>query len=275
MTARPVLVIGATGKTGRRVAARLAAAGQPVRPGSRAAAIPFDWGRPESWEPALDGVGALYVSYHPDLAAPGAPDRIAALVARAAAAGAERLVLLSGRGEHRAALCERIVAESGLAHTLVRAAWFAQNFSEGALRPAVMAGEIALPAGGIAEPVVDAEDIADVAAAALTEPGHAGQLYEVTGPRLMSFSEIADTLAAASGRRVVYRPVGLSAFRDALAAHAGAAMADLLAEIAAETLDGSNAWVGDGVRRALGRPARDFADHARAAAAAGAWRDAA
>jgi uncharacterized protein YbjT (DUF2867 family) len=267
-----VLVIGSTGKTGRRVARLLEDRGVAVRHGARGSAIPFDWERPETWPAALEGCTAAYVAYYPDLAAPGAEEKIAALTEAARAAGLGRLVLLAGRGEPRAEACERIVAASGLGYTLLRAAWFDQNFSEGMLRDAVLSGAIALPAGEVREPLVDVEDIAEVAAAALTEPGHEGQLYEVTGPEALGFAEAAAQLSEALGRQVVYVPISLERLHAEVEAAAGREMADLMAEICRQTLDGRNAYAGDGVQRALGRAPRSFADFCRRAAAEGAWR---
>ena len=187
----PILVIGATGKTGSRVASKLQALGHAVRLGSRNAPIPFDWEAPETWAAALSGVRAAYVTYFPDLAFPGAVDKLDALCRTARAAGVEHLVLLSGRGEHHARLGEEVVRNSGPDFTIVRAAWFAQNFSEGYLREPVLAGVLPMPGGDVVEPIIDVDDIADVVVAALTEGGHEGELYEVTGPRLMSFAEMA------------------------------------------------------------------------------------
>lgn len=275
MPIQPILVLGATGKTGARIAARLDALGLPVRRGSRQAAIPFDWDRPETWPAALDGVSAVYISYFPDIAVPGAVETVAAFVDQARAAGVSRLVLLTGRGEHHAQRAEEVVRHSGLPFTIVRAAWFAQNFSEGALHAPVMAGVLPMPGGAVREPIVDADDIADVAVAALTEPGHDGALYELTGPRLMTFADMAAELAAASGRPVTYLPISFDDFHDALRADQGEMIAEVLTGIARETLDGRNAHLADGVQRALGRPARDFTEFARAAARSGAWADAA
>lgn len=270
---RPVLVIGATGKTGRRIADRLEARGVAVRRASRSAPVPFDWEDPVTWAPALEGVRAAYVSYFPDLAFPGAVEAVAALAEAARAAGTGHLVLLSGRGEHHALRAEEAVRASGVPFTLVRAAWFAQNFSEGYLRAPILAGVLPMPGGDIAEPIVDVDDIADVAAAALTDPGHAGQLYEVTGPRLMTFADMADALSQAMGRPVRHVPISFEAFHDGLMQEAGGFIADVFTAIARETLDGRNAHTADGVMRALGRPPRDFADFAGAAARAGAWAE--
>ena len=271
MSPQPILVIGATGKTGSRIAARLAQAGHAVRRGSRTADIPFDWENAATWGPALDGVSAAYVSYFPDLAFPGAVDQIEALCRVAREAGVGRLVLLSGRGEHHARLGEEAVRASGLDFALVRAAWFAQNFSEGYLRDQVLGGVIAMPGGDVREPIVDVDDIADVAVAALTESGHAGALYEVTGPRLLSFADMAREISTATGRPVRHVPITFEEFHDGLVQVGGDLVADVFTAIARETLDGRNAHLADGVQRALGRPPRDFAAFARGAAAAEAW----
>lgn len=275
MSHSPILVIGSSGKTGRRIVRTLATRGFAVRPGSRSAAIPFDWDKPETWPAALEGVQAAYISYFPDLAVPGAAEKIEALTGLARRAGVRRLVLLSGRGEAHAQRCEAIVRDCGLDYTVVRCAWFAQNFSEGYLRDPVLEGVIALPAGSVREPMVDVDDIADVAVAALTEERHAGQLYELTGPRLLGFDEAAAELSAATGRPIRYVPISLDDFHAGLAKTAGAFIADVVTGIARETLDGRNERLCDGVQRALGRDPRGFADFCRMAAAAGAWRRAA
>ena len=269
---KPTLVIGATGKTGRRVAERLEARGVPVRRGSRSATPAFDWRKPEGWDAALEGVKAVYITYAPDLAMPGAGDAIAELVRRARAAGVERFVLLSGRGEEEAQAAERIVQASGVPTTIVRASWFHQNFSEGAFVDMVQAGMITLPAGDVPEPFVDVDDIADVVVAALTEPGHAGEVYEVTGPRMLTFEDIAEELSKAAGRPIGFTRVPHDAF-VAGAADAGAPedVVWMLDYLFATVLDGRNAKLTDGVQRALGRPPRDFADYARDAAATGVW----
>ena len=182
------LVLGGTGKTGRRVVERLAGRGVPTRVASRTGDPPFGWGDKSTWDAVLEGVTAAYISYAPDLAIPGAAAAIRAFAERAVAHGVRRLVLLSGRGEEEAQECELIIQRADIDWTVVRCSWFSQNFSEGEFLDMVLAGEIALPAGEVGEPFVDADDIADVAVAALTEDGHAGQVYELTGPRLLTFA---------------------------------------------------------------------------------------
>ena len=272
MNHSPILVIGATGKTGRRSVQRLSERGHAVRKGSRQSDPSFDWGDQSTWDAVLEGVTAAYISYAPDLAIPGATDAIRALVARAVEHGVRSLVLLSGRGEEEAQQCERIIQRADIEWTVVRCSWFCQNFSEGAFLDMVLAGEIALPDGEIGEPFVDADDIADVAVAALTEDGHDGQVYELSGPRLLTFAEAVDEIAGVTGRAIRYVQIPPEAFA------AGVAEAGLPEDIAwlldylfATVLDGRNASLGDGVRKALGREPRDFTDYARETAASGIW----
>lgn len=275
MQPHPILVIGATGKTGSRVAAKLEERGVAVRQGSRGAEIPFDWDAPATWAPALSGIEKAYVTYFPDLAFPGAVERLDAFTEVAAANGLRHIVLLSGRGEHHARLGEEVVRKSGIDYTIVRAAWFAQNFSEGYLRDPILAGVLPMPGGDIAEPIIDIDDIADVVVATLTEDGHRGQLYEVTGPRLLTFAEMAEVLVQAIGCHIQHIPITFEDFHANVAASGGDFVADVFTAIARETLDGRNAHTTDGVERALGRKPRDFAEFAAAAASWGAWNAAA
>jgi uncharacterized protein YbjT (DUF2867 family) len=269
---QPVLVLGGTGKTGRRVAERLSARGTPVRIGSRSARPAFDWDGESTWSTVLEGAGAAYVVYSPDLAIPGAAEVVGRFARQAVEHGVVRLVLLAGRGEEGARRAERAVQESGAAWTIVRASWFSQNFSEDYLLEPVLSGEIALPADGVAEPFVDADDIADVAVAALVDNRHIGELYELTGPRLLTFAEAVEEIAQAAGRDIRYVPVSVEDYAaEAAAQGVPGDVVDLLTYLFGTVLDGRNAHVTDGVRRALGREPRDFADYARDTAATGIW----
>jgi uncharacterized protein YbjT (DUF2867 family) len=271
----PILVVGSTGKTGSRVARLLAEQGHAVRPVSRNTAIAFDWENQTTWAAALQDVSAAYVTYFPDLAFPGADEKIEAFSRAATKAGVKKLVLLSGRGESHATICEEIVRASGLDFTLLRCAWFAQNFSEGYLRDPVLQGVIALPAGQVQEPIVDVDDIAEMAVAALTDDRHSGQLYEITGPRLITFEQAASELAKATGRSIGYVALTFEQFHEAMTKIGGPMIADVFTGICRETLDGRNEWLGDGVQRALGREPRDFSVFCQAAAATGVWNVAA
>ncbi|MFI0369820.1 NAD(P)H-binding protein [Actinomadura sp. 1N219] len=266
------LVLGGTGKTGRRVVERLEALDVPVRMGSRSASPAFDWTDESTWAPVLRDVEKVYLSYYPDLAAPGAVDAVRSFTAAAVGAGVRHIVLLSGRGEDEARESERIVQESGLAWTVVRASWFAQNFSEDYLLDPIREGEVVLPAGDVPEPFVDADDIADVAVAALTRAGHAGEVYEVTGPRALTFAEAVAEIGRAAGRDVAFVSVPVADYAAALKQQGlPDDLIGFLTYLFGTILDGRNARPADGVRRALGREPNDFADFARNTAASGIW----
>jgi uncharacterized protein YbjT (DUF2867 family) len=268
---KPTLVIGATGKTGRRVAERLTNAGLPVKAASRNGETRFEWNDQGTWAPALEGAGAAYITYFPDLAFPGAAEIVEDFAKLAVSMGVKRLVLLSGRGEAGARDAETRIENSGADWTLVRAAFFNQNFSETFVE-SVRHGVLAMPGGDTAEPFLDAEDIADVVFASLLDDRHIGQLYELTGPRLLTLSEAATELGAAMGRDMQYVPITPAEYAADLAGHGlPEEVAMPIAELINEVLDGRNSYVTNGVERALGRKPRDFADYARAAAATGVW----
>jgi uncharacterized protein YbjT (DUF2867 family) len=263
-----ILVIGGTGKTGRRVAERLAARGFPVRIGSRSASPAFDWNDASTWAASLEGVDRAYVTYYPDLAFPGVSELIAEFAKVAAVQGTGKIVLLSGRGEDGALASEESVQRSGIAWTIVRCNWFSQNFNESFFLASVRNGFISIPVGDAVEPFVDADDIADVAVAALTEKGHDGRIYELSGPRLLGFHDVAREISMATGRGVVYTPVTADEYALILAKEGlPGEFVDLFTLI----LDGRNASLTDGVQRALGREPKDFSEFAREAAASGVW----
>jgi uncharacterized protein YbjT (DUF2867 family) len=270
--ARSTLVLGATGRTGRRVLERLTARGVPVRAGSRSGTPPFDWEDRSTWAPVLEGMEAVYISYYPDVAVPGARETVSAFVELAVGSGATRLVLLAGRGEPEADLTEQAVRDSGADWTILRPTWFNQNFSENLFVDEILGGELATPAEDVKEPFVDLEDIADVAAAALTDDSHVGQTYELTGPRLLTFAEAVKEIADAAGREIRYVPVSIDEHTLMLTASGvPSEFVWLLRYLFTEVLDGRNAHLADGVQRALGRPPRDFSDYARDTAATGVW----
>jgi uncharacterized protein YbjT (DUF2867 family) len=269
---RKVVVLGGTGKTGRRVASRLIDRGVPVRIASRSSTWRFDWEDQSTWRPLFQDVRAMYVAYHPDLAGPGAAEALGTLARIAVESGVRRIVLLSGRGEPQAEVSEQAVRRSGAQLTVLRSAWFAQNFSEGEFRSSVARGELSLPGpGNVGEPFIEVEDIADVAAAALLDDRHIGKTWELTGPRLVTLDEAMAEIAAASGRSVRYTPISTADFTSAIAEHVPLEYAKFLGELFTFLLDGHNSHITDGVERVLGRKARDFHDFVRDAARAGAW----
>ncbi len=270
--AKRVLVLGGTGKTGRRVAAGLQARGVEVRIGSRAASPAFEWERPEGWAAVLEGVDAVYVCYHPDLTMPQAVARIDAFSRQAVAAGVKRLVLLSGRGEEAAVRCEDVLKASGADWTVVRASWFAQNFDESVMRDPIRQGELALPVGDIGEPFIHADDIAEVVVITLTEDGHVGRTYELTGPRLLTFAQAVAEIDAAVDHSVRYVQLSNEQFAAGLdQAQLPPDLRTMLLELFTQVMDGRNAYLTDDVARLTGHAPRDFSDYVREAAASGTW----
>jgi uncharacterized protein YbjT (DUF2867 family) len=268
-----ILVLGSTGKTGSRVASRLIARGWNVRIGSRKADIPFDWENRGAWKAVLKDVSAVYVAYQPDLAVPVADEAIGAFARMAVENEVKKLVLISGRGEPEAQRCEEIIVKSGADWTIVRASWFMQNFSESYLLEPILAGYVSLPVGDIGEPFINVEDIADVAVAALTEGGHSNQVYEVTGPRLLTFKEAINEIAAATNRQIQYEQISIDKYTAMLEVHGvPGEYIGLLTYLFTEVLDGRNASLTNGVERALRRKPRDFSDYVRKTVEQGIWQ---
>jgi uncharacterized protein YbjT (DUF2867 family) len=267
-----ILVLGGSGKTGRRIVERLQAQHIPVHVGSRTAVPTFNWEDDSTWKHSLEGTTAAYISFFPDIAVPGAPEAIASFTAQALKQGTRRLVLLSGRGEVEAQRAEQMLQNSGADWTIVRCSWFMQNFSESLFLESILAGEVALPVSDIPEPFVDAEDIADVAVAALTEDSHIGQLYELTGPRLLTFAQAIAEIGRASGRELHFKSVSIEAFAQTLTEQGNPVdIVDFLSYLFSEVLDGRNAHLSDGVEHALGRKPRDFSEFAHQTASTGIW----
>ena len=266
------LVVGGTGKTGRRVVERLQRRGLPFRVASRSDNPAFDWEDRETWSPCLEGMTQAYVTYYPDVCVPGALDTLQSFFARAEDAGVRKIVFLSGRGEVEALRAEDALKACGAEWTILRCSFFCQNFSESFFLDPILAGELALPVGPVAEPFVDADDIADVAVAALTDDRHSGQLYELTGPRALTFAAAIEEIARATGREIRYRTITPEAYRAALVeARVPADVIDLILYLFGTVLDGRNEPVADGVQRALDRQPRDFKEYVRQAAMTGVW----
>jgi len=268
----PVLIIGGNGKTGKRVLEKLSHKGLKTRPVSRSTSPAFDWNNQDTWEPCLDGVQSMYVTYQPDLAVPGADQAIKSLCDLALEKGVKHIVLLSGRGEIGAIRAENVLKQSGLAWTIVRSSWFAQNFSEHDFKYGIIAGELALPVANVPEPFIDIDDIADVVVAALTEPGHENILYEVTGPRAITFNEAIAEISNGISRPVKFTEISVDAFKTNMKqAEAPDEMTNLMVELFTEVLDGRNTDTTNGVEQALGRPARNFTDYVKKTSVTGVW----
>lgn len=268
-----ILVIGGTGKTGRKVVAGLEKNNQNVRMGTRSNDPSFDWNDPTSWPGALAGMEKVYIVFYPDLAVPGAYEAIQELMAEAKKAGVRKAVLLSGKGEVEAERCEQVVATSGLDYTLVRASWFNQNFSESFLLEPILAGHVALPMPQARIPFVDTSDIAEVVVQALLDDAHNGKTYELTGPKAMTFEEAVQQIAAATGRTINYQSVSLDTYNDLMkAAGLPADYVWLIDYLFREVLGKpENQAITNDIELVLGRKATDFADFIQQTMKTGVW----
>ncbi len=273
MKSENILVIGGTGKTGRRIVNLLEELGQNVRVGSRAGRPSFDWHRPEEWPKALKGIDKVYITYQPDLAVPGALDAIEQLIKEAKNAAITKLVLLSGKGEREAERCEQVVIHSGLDYTIVRASWFNQNFSESFFLDPIIAGFVALPQADAKVPYVDTGDIAEVAVEALLYNEHNGKIYELTGQRLLTFKEVINEISNATGRDIAFTPIALPAYTEMLKQHG--VPSDyiwLIDYLFTEVLgDPRISEISDDIEKVLKRKPKDFSGFVNETAATGIW----
>ena len=273
MKTQNILVIGGTGKTGRRVTKNLTEQGHNVRVVGRRTEPAFDWENQDTYADALKDIDRAYIVYYPDLAVPGSRDAITTLTKKALEAGLEKVVLLSGKGETEAEACEDIVANSGLNYTLVRASWFNQNFSEGAFLDFVLNGVVALPMPEAEIPFVDADDIADVVSKVLIDDSYNGQTITVTGPQKRTFKEVVEIMAEASNKTIQFIPISIDEFKEGMRK---AGLPDsyvwLFGYLFKEVLGNpNNQEVSNDIAKVLGRPAKDFATYAKHTAETGIW----
>ena len=267
-----ILVLGGTGKTGRKIAERLNKRGQAFRIGSRSATPSFDWEDSDTWADAIDGVDTVYITFQPDLAVPGAKEKIEKFTSQAVKSGVKKMVLLSGKGETEAERCEKIVMHSGVDWTIVRASWFNQNFSESFLLDPILAGHVALPKGDAPIPFVDTDDIADVVVEALLDDKHVGQTYELTGPRQLTFEQVTQEISHVVDREIVYQPITMDTYEEMLRQfHFPEDYVWLIMYLFEEVLVEKNAVVTQDVEKVLGRKARDFSEYAKETAESGIW----
>lgn len=272
MHSHPILIIGKNGKTGSRVNQLLQGLGYSTRAVSRSSTPSFDWEDQGTWQAVLEGTRSAYITFQPDLAIPSARQTIQDFVDLAKELGLKHLVLLSGRGEDGAKKAEQVLQNSGLTWNIIRASWFAQNFSESFMLEGILSGHLALPAGDIVEPFVDVDDIAEVAVAALTRPELNNRLFEVTGPRAITFADCVREISNAAGYPVKYTTIPIDTFIGSLVEQGiPEEMQWLLRELFTEVLDGRNSSVMTGVEEALGRPANDFKDYIHKVTFTGNW----
>ena len=268
-----ILVIGGTGKTGRRVAEKLTKLSQNVRIGSRNNNPSFDWDNPSTYSEALKEMDRAYITYYPDLAVPGAKEAIKSLAEIALKSGLEKVVLLSGKGEKEAEACEEIVSNSGLNYTLVRASWFNQNFSESFFLDPILAGYVALPMVDADIPFVDAGDIADTVVKVLLDDSYNNQTITITGPRKLTFREAIKEISKQTKREIDFQSITLD---DYIKSMNNAGLPDdyvwLISYLFEEVLgNAENQAVSSDIEKVLGRKAVDFSEFVKKTAQTGIW----
>ncbi len=267
-----VLVIGGNGKTGRKLNKKLVDSGIETRVVSRSSEIPFDWTQPKTWAAAVEGMNAVYITFQPDLAVPGSQEAIQGFTDLAIRMGISRIVLLSGRGEIEAEKCEDIVMNSDSKWTIVRCDWFNQNFSESMFLEPILAGHVALPRSEAKIPFVDTDDIADVAYESFMDEKHVGQIYELTGPRLLTFKDVTDEIAAATKRDIQFTELSFEQYNAMLKE---LQIPDdyiwLVDYLFTEVLDGRNAKTTDTIEKVLGRKPKDISEYIKETSATGVW----
>lgn len=268
-----ILVIGGTGKTGRRVVEQLQKKGIEPRVGSRSATPSFDWDNKETWIEALDGIERMYVTYYPDLAVPGAKEAIQSLTYLAKELGVKKMVLLSGKGETEAEACEKIVMDSGMDYTIVRASWFNQNWSESFFLEPILSGEVALPMSDVLIPFVDTNDIAEVAATVLLDDTYNGEIIEVTGPELITFKDIVDIISKTSDRHLNFYDITLEQYTDGMKQmQIPNDVVWLIEYLFSHVLTNpKNQLVVNDIERVLGRTAKTFLEYAQETTKTGIW----
>ncbi|MCD0471453.1 NmrA family NAD(P)-binding protein [Flavobacterium sp. JAS] len=273
MNKKKILVLGSNGKTGRRVVERLEQVENiEIRLGSRNEKIPFDWEKPETWEAVLEDIDSVYITFQPDLAIPSAEDSIENFTRLATKLGVQKMVLLSGRGEKEAQLCEEMVKQNAKNWTIIQASWFNQNFSESIFLDPILAGVVALPRAEALEPFTDADDIADVVTAVLLDDKHNGQTYELTGPKLLTFKQVIKEIAEVTGRNITFQPLSLEEYNKMLVEYQVPEdhiwLVNYLFE---QVLDGRNSTITSDIEKVLGRKAKDFSAYAKETAQTGIW----
>ncbi|MCH8035417.1 MAG: NmrA family NAD(P)-binding protein [Bacteroidetes bacterium] len=272
MEEKKILVLGGKGKTGSRVAERLTKLGKTIRIGSRSEKPPFDWENPETWAGALEGMDMVYITFQPDLAVPGALKTIEGFTSQAVKAGIQKMVLLSGKGEKEAELCEQAVMSAGADWTIVRASWFNQNFSESFFLDPILAGDVALPRAEALVPYVDVDDIADVVVESLLDNKHVGQTYELTGPHQLTFEQVIEEISRVTGRDIKFSSITMDEYTKMLKEYqVPEDYIWLINYLFTEVLVDKNSVVTNDIEKVLGRKAKDFGEYARETAATGIW----
>lgn len=273
MENQKILILGGNGKTGRRVTQLLKKVSDAeVYIGSRSGIPAFHWENPESWSEVIEGIDTVYITFQPDLAIPSAPETIQKFTTLATQNGVQKIVLLSGRGEKEAQVCEEIVKSTAKNWTIVRASWFSQNFSESIFLEPILAGYVAIARAETSEPFTDADDIAAVVTEALLNEKHNGKTYELTGPRLINFKQAVTEIAQITGTEIQFQSLSVDEYIGMLREYQ--VPEDelwLVNYLFTEVLDGRNSSITNDIEKILGRKAKDFTDYVKETAQTGIW----
>ncbi len=268
-----ILIIGGTGKTGRRVVEQLKKKDIQPRIGPRQATPSFDWDDKNTWIESLKGIEKMHITYYPDLAVPGAKEAIESLTYLAKELGVKKIVLLSGKGEVEAEACEAIVKNSGVDYTIVRASWFNQNWSESFFLDPILSGEVALPMSNVLIPFVDANDIAEVAATVLLDNDYNGKTIEVTGPELITFKDIIHTISTVTNRNLTFHEITLEQYIEGMRQMQLPEDVIWLIEYLFSNVltNPNNQKISNDIEQVLGRKARTFLEYAKETAKTEVW----
>lgn len=259
------LILGGTGKVGRRVSRVLERDGHTARAVGRSTPLRFDWTAPETWKSAVQGTDGVFV-VGPGSATDWSP-LLTALLETASAAGTRHAVLLSARAveflpDGNVARAEAALRAGPLPWTILRPAHFTQNFTEAMFTP--VDGRITAPVGDGAEPFIDAEDIAEAAAHVLATGTAAGETLALSGPAALTFGQATRTLSGITGQSIEFHDQAASDHAAALR-EAGTPEEYIRWRLAmlGAIRRGDDAYLSDGIQRLLGRPATDFTTWAR------------
>lgn len=267
------LILGGTGKVGHRVARILGRDGHDVRAVGRSTPLRFDWRESQTWAPAVRDADGVFV-VGPGSATDWSP-LLATFLDTASAAGVRHAVLLSSRAveflpDGNVARAEQALRAGRLPWTILRPTHFAQNFTEAMFIP--VDGHIVAPVGEGAEPFIDVEDIAEVAAHALANGAAIGETLELSGPSALTFEQAAHVLSEVTGRRLTFRDQSDADHTAALRA-AGTPEDYIRWRLAmlSGIRRGDDAYLSDGVAHLLHRPATDLATWAHREATQAPW----
>ncbi len=268
-----VLVTAPNSKTGKQVVKLLEKENIPFRAASRSTSPSFDWEDEKTWSPAMSGTNAIYAVIPPNLAFADMPVRFKTFLKHCEAEQIKRIVLLSGRGEEEASRIEDIALSSTIPTTVLRASWFAQNFSEGYFVEGVANGLLALPSKLVREPFIDTRDIAKAAAFALKDTSSNDNIYELTGPELLSFEDVANKFTKHLDQPVTFVYVPLEDYLNELQQFGVPSdEIELTRFLFDELLDGRNAYTTSDLNLLLGEQGTSFEQFIQHTKSSGVWQ---